>query len=178
MQDTFATTSESSSRVTLSGRGSTDFQDGEYIDILAAGPPTTQTRRPGPPKVSSPVITGSAQYTYECVGVDRGNGLYPGEKAVVTNAPNSFSATPIPNVSISRTGNVLTVGVRNDFVAGPSAAPTIVIIQGAVPEDLNGEYVISTSTPDLVTATTELLPSLARRLGTWQARHSSIRMCR
>lgn len=154
MQDTFATTSESSSRVTLSGRGSTDFQDGEYIDILAAGPPTTQTRRPGPPKVSSPVITGSAQYTYECVGVDRGNGLYPGEKAVVTNAPNSFSATPIPNVSISRTGNVLTVGVRNDFVAGPSAAPTIVIIQGAVPEDLNGEYVISTSTPDLVTATT------------------------
>jgi hypothetical protein len=143
--------------VTLVGGKSDDFEDGEGIDIVDAGPNTTQTINPSAPEIVSPAISGSTKYTYQCVGADSGNGLVPGIPGVLADGPDSFAPTPLSNESISRVSNVLTIDVKNNFKVGTDARPTIVIVQGAVPQDLDGEYVIASATPTTITAITGMM---------------------
>jgi hypothetical protein len=150
-----ASTADASNLAVVTLSMPNDFKDGESIDITGAGPATSQIA-PAAPSVLSASVKGSATYSYQCVAVDSENGLYPGAVGTVNDGPNSFTAEPIPNSSIERIGSTLNIEVANNFVVGPPTAPTVLIVEGAIPADLNGEYVIASATSRMVTAKTGL----------------------
>jgi hypothetical protein len=150
-----ASQSDPSDRAIVTLSMPNDFRDGEGIDIVGGGPETSPTQ-PAAPIVKSMSVKGNSSYDYECVSIDAEGGLNPGKVTTVTDAPNSFATKPVDNTSIERVGGTINIEVSNRFIAGPREAPTIVIVQGAVPQDLNGEYVIETANPTRITANTGL----------------------
>lgn len=147
------TTAIASAGTSVTLASAIDFQNGEGIDILAAGAAPSGISAPAAPTVTSPAVSGSTTYHAQCVAIDAHNGLVGGAVATFATGPASFAATPISNSALTRsTSGLLTITVANSYVANGSTEPTLITISGAVPSDLNGTYVISSANSTTVTA--------------------------
>jgi hypothetical protein len=93
--------------------------DGFSVDH--AGAATTQTT-PAAPTVTSPVIHGSGSYSYECVGVDVGDGLTAASASTtIADSPNVFGNLPVNISGVSWSGGSVTITTATTFDANFSS---------------------------------------------------------
>ena len=119
--NTTCTTSGSSPYVTLNCASATGFQVGDGLAVLTGGSATSQST-PSAPTVTSPVISGSKSYSYECVGVDGNGGLTAASSAgTVTTAPTVFGNATVAVSGVTWSGGTVTVSFSSTFDANSAS---------------------------------------------------------
>jgi hypothetical protein len=139
-QVTISSISQSSGAVTVNFSSAINASAGQQIIISDVTSPTTFN---GLFAVAS--APNNSQITYSLAG-NAGAGRVSGNsKGRLVNAYNIKA--------ISRSGNVVTVttNANHNYLAPSAAAPSIVIIDGVTPPDLNGYFVVDSVTPNTIT---------------------------
>lgn len=150
---TIQSTTASGTGTTLTLASAIDLVPGDVIDVDAGGAATTILTAPAAPTVTSPWQTGSTTIHAQCVAVDAALGLKPGAVTTFSGAPTQTQQNLSPSAA-TRTTNVITLTVANNYIAAPATAPTIAVLSGFVPADLNGEFTLASANSTTVTMNT------------------------
>ena len=140
-----------------------NFKQGDGVVIYTAGNvPTIST--PAAPTVTSPWVTGSVTYNYQCLPLDAADG-FPAASSIasVTNAPAVFGNAPVAISNVSWTGSVVTLTFSSTFDANyasysANTKSVSVVGMGTGLTALNGYWMIA-SEPSATSLTFALATS-------------------
>jgi hypothetical protein len=128
---------------TVSIAAAQHFIDGDGVVIWKAGAATQQTT-PAAATVTSPAVTGTRTFNYECVGVDAMGGLTAAGPSGSTTGPTIFGNPNVGISTIEQSNDVVTVNFSSpiDASTGQTVDISGVLEAGSI---LNGFWTIASA---------------------------------